>query len=67
MGGQNHCTTTDKASLRKFAKYYGETKDYRVSFKREALDNGNVVFDGKTKTLTFKNLPNDLLEELNAR
>ncbi|MBB1409172.1 nucleoid-associated protein [Pseudoalteromonas sp. SG44-17] len=59
--------TLDKTTLRSFAKFYGETKDYRVSFKREALTNGNVEFNKKSKTLTFKNLPDDLIQELNKR
>lgn len=54
----------DAKTLRTFSRLQGQTSDYRVSFNRKAL-NQSVIFNKKDGSLTLKNLPDELIEELN--
>ncbi|WP_413732399.1 MULTISPECIES: nucleoid-associated protein [unclassified Shewanella] len=55
----------DRSALRSFSRIQGENKDYKLSFNKGAL-NKSVIFDRKRETLTFSNLPKDILDEVLA-
>lgn len=55
----------DKVALRSFSRIQGESKDYKLSFSTSAL-NKSIIFDRKHKTLTFKSLPQDIIDEVLA-
>lgn len=57
--------TVDSRTLRTFSRLSGQTKDYRVSFSRKALAEKTVEYNQEKSSLTFKNLPQELIDELN--
>ena len=54
----------DKRSLRSLVKFSGGTKNWRVTFDRAALSNGEFEFNIKDETLVLKKLPEELLARL---
>ncbi|MDB2386171.1 nucleoid-associated protein [Shewanella sp.] len=55
----------DRVTLRTFSRIQGENKDYKLSFSTGAI-NKSIFFDRAHKTLTFKNLPQDVLDDVLA-
>lgn len=53
----------DRMILRTFSRIQGGNKDYKISFNADAL-NKTIIFDRKEKTLTFKDLPQEVLDEV---
>lgn len=54
----------DKRSLRSLVKFTGGSKNWRITFDRAALSNGEIEFDMKSQALIIKKLPNELLARL---
>jgi nucleoid-associated protein len=55
----------NRASLKKFQRYTGKTKEVSISFTNEILGR-NVNFDPATETLTISELPANLLKQLKS-
>lgn len=55
----------NRASLKKFQRYTGKTKEVSISFSNETLGT-NVNFDPMNESLTITNLPANLLKQLKA-
>lgn len=55
----------NRASLKKFQRYTGKTKEVSISFSNEILGR-NVNFDPSSETLTISNLPANLLKQLKS-
>lgn len=53
----------NRASLKKFQRYTGKTKEVSISFSNEILGK-NVNFDPASESLTITNLPANLLKQL---
>lgn len=52
----------DKRSLRSLTSFTGKTKSWRISFNRQAMNDGDIHYlDG---VITIKNIPQDLRESL---
>ena len=56
----------DKRSLRVLVKFSAKTANWRMEFERNALRTGEIHFNKDEGTLTFKNLPTQLIAELEA-
>ncbi|MBB2768263.1 UNVERIFIED_ORG: nucleoid-associated protein [Rhizobium esperanzae] len=54
----------NKMSLRALVKFRAKTSQWSVEFDRSALNDGKIVYDPEKKTITFKDLPDDLVEDL---
>lgn len=54
----------DKRSLRSLIKFTGGSKNWRITFDRAALSNGEIEFDVKSEALVIKQLPSELLTRL---
>lgn len=54
----------DKNELKRLRSIYYRNEDYIISFKREML-NKKIVYDKSKKTLTFKDIPQELIDQLN--
>ncbi|MBC8999211.1 nucleoid-associated protein [Pseudomonas sp. N40(2020)] len=54
----------DKRSLRSLVKFTGGSKNWRITFDRAALSNGEIEFDVESEALVIKQLPNELLARL---
>ncbi len=54
----------DKRSLRSLVKFTGGSKNWRITFDRAALSNGEIEFDVASEALVIKKLPNELLARL---
>lgn len=54
----------DRRALRSLVRYKAKTDQWSVEFEREALAGGSVMFNPKDDSLTFKNLPVDLIAQL---
>ena len=55
----------NRASLKKFQRYTGKTKEVSISFSNEILGK-NVNFDPASESLTITNLPTNLLKQLKS-
>lgn len=53
----------NRASLKKFQRYTGKSKEVSISFSNDILGK-NVNFDPQQESLTFTNLPANLLKQL---
>lgn len=51
-------------SLRALVKFKAKTPQWSVEFDRSALADGKIVYDREKKTITFKELPAEFIEEL---
>ncbi len=54
----------DKRSLRSLVKFSGGNKNWRITFDRAALSNGDLEFNIDSETLVLKKLPVELLARL---
>lgn len=60
----NSLPKIDKPKLKKLVRYSGHNNRLWISFDHDLIDERIVVFDPETKYLTIKQLPDDLLAEL---
>ncbi|MGO7117559.1 nucleoid-associated protein [Rhizobium leguminosarum] len=54
----------NRRSLRALVRFKAKTSQWSVEFDRSALAEGKIVYDHEKKTITFKELPAELVEEL---
>lgn len=54
----------NRRSLRALVRFKAKTPQWSVEFERSALAEGKIVYDHDKKTITFNELPADLIEEL---
>ncbi|NKJ38729.1 nucleoid-associated protein [Rhizobium sp. SG570] len=54
----------NKRSLRALVRFRAKTPQWTMEFERSALNDGKIVYDNEKKTITFKDLPQELIEEL---
>ena len=53
----------DRASLKKYVRYTGRTREVSISFSNESLGK-SISFDPSSETLTLKDLPTNLIKQL---
>ncbi|MDO3432159.1 nucleoid-associated protein [Rhizobium sp. CBN3] len=54
----------NRRSLRALVRFKAKTSQWSVEFDRSALAEGKIVYDHEKKTITFNELPAELVEEL---
>lgn len=54
----------NRRSLRALVRFKAKTPQWSVEFDRSALAEGKIVYDHEKKTITFNELPAELVEEL---
>ena len=54
----------NKRTLRALVKFRAKTRQWTLEFDRSALNDGKIVYDNDKKTLTLKDLPQELTEDL---
>ncbi len=54
----------NKRSLRALVRFKAKTSQWSVEFDRSALAEGKIVYNSEKKSITFNELPQDLIEEL---
>ncbi len=54
----------NRRSLRALVKFTAKTSQWSLEFDRSALAEGKIVYDPEKKTITFTELPEELVEEL---
>jgi len=54
----------NRRSLRALVRFKARTAQWSVEFERSALADGKIVYDHEKKTITLKELPDELIEEL---
>jgi nucleoid-associated protein len=54
----------NRRSLRALVRFRAKTSSWSVEFDRSALASGKIVYDPEKRTITFNELPDDLVEEL---
>lgn len=56
----------DQRALRRLVKFEGKSQYWKLTFDRKGLLNRDVVYDIENNTLTLKNLPDRLRDELRS-
>lgn len=56
----------DQRALKRLVKFEGKSQYWKLSFDRKGLLNRDIVFDADNGTLTLKNLPDRLRDELRS-
>jgi nucleoid-associated protein len=54
----------DKRPLRTLVKFFGKMPFWKIEFDRKAINQGQILFDPATETLTIRDLPPELLSRL---
>ncbi len=54
----------NRRSLHALVRFKAKTSQWSEEFDRSALAEGKIVYDHEKKTITFKELPAELIEEL---
>lgn len=56
----------DRRAIRGLVNFEGKTKHWQLKFDRTAIRSGSIQYNRDKETITLKNLPSNLISELNS-